>query len=317
MSWLTRLVGQVGGDVVATLRLTWPFLLISIVAAAGLTTYAGTDRLEGWLRRRLWVGIAGAVALASLTPFCSCGTTAVIIAGMAASTPWASLVAFMVSSPLTSPAELLLSAGLMGWPFALTFFMGTIAIGLAAGAVTALIERSGWLRGQARVRASGSPCRDSCDTGVASGPGTASVRELPQRSARLTDFGREIVVTGRRLMAFFLVFTAVGYLVIRAIPADWITGMLGQGASGAVPLAALVGIPTYVNTEASLPLVAALVDGGMGTGAALAFLVTGAGASVGSVSGLLVIARRRVVGLIIAILLVGGMLLGFIGEMIF
>ncbi|MDE0139567.1 MAG: permease [bacterium] len=316
MSWLAGLLVQVSTDVLATLRLTWPFLIISIVAAAALTTYLGTDRLEGWLRRRIWVGIVGAVALAALTPFCSCGTTAVLIAGMASSTPWAPLVAFMVSSPLTSPAELLLSAGLMGWPFALTFFIGTIIIGLAAGGLAATIERTGWLRGQARVRASDSRCEDACTTRVATGPGTASVHELPSRSARLRDFGRELLLTGRRLLAFFLVFTTVGYMVIRAIPTGWVTGLLGGGATGAIPLAALVGVPAYVNTEASLPLVAALVDGGMGTGAALSFVVTGAGASVGSVAGLLVIARRRVVGLVVGILLVGGMLLGWAGEMI-
>jgi len=316
MSWLAGLLVQVSTDVLATLRLIWPFLLISVVAAAALTTYLGTERLEGWLRRRLWVGIVGAVALAALTPFCSCGTTAVLIAGMASSTPWAPLVAFMVSSPLTSPAELLLSAGLMGWPFALTFFIGTIAIGLAAGGLAATIERTGWLRGQARVRASDSRCEDACARRVAAGPGTAAVQELPSRSARLRDFGRELLVTGSRLLAFFLVFTAFGYMVIRAIPTGWVTDLLGGGATGAVPLAALVGIPAYVNTEASLPLVAALVDGGMGTGAALAFLVTGAGASVGSVAGLLVIARRRIVGLVVVILLVGGMLLGWVGEMI-
>ena len=317
MSRLMGLLVQVGGDILSTLRLTWPFLLISVLAAAGLTTYVGTERLEGWLRRRLWVGIVGAVALASLTPFCSCGTTAVLIAGMASSTPWAPLVAFMVASPLTSPAELLLSAGLMGWPFALTFFIGTIAIGLAAGGLAAAVERTGWLRDQARMRASDSRCEEVCaPTRVSAGPGTASALELRGRGARLRIFGREVLVTGRRLLVFFLVFTAVGYLVIRAIPTGWVTDYLGGGAAEAIPLAALVGIPAYVNTEASLPLVAALVDGGMGTGAALAFLVTGAGASVGSVAGLLVIARRRIVGLVVVILLVGGMLLGWVGEMI-
>ena len=313
---VAELLTEVTSDVGSTLLLTWPFLVISIVAAAALTTYVGTERLEGWLRRRIWVGVVGAVALASLTPFCSCGTTAVIIAGMASSTPWAPLVAFMVSSPLTSPAELLLSAGLMGWPFAMTFFIGTVAIGLAAGAVAAIIERSGWLRDQARVRSSGAQCVDACGFRVSYGPGTASVRELGLGRFRLAEFGREVAVTGRRLLVFFLVFTAVGYLVIRAIPTHWVTDLLGGGASAAIPLAALVGIPAYVNTEASLPLVAALVDGGMGRGAALAFLVTGAGASIGSVSGLLVIARRRVVGLVVAILLVGGVLLGWLGEMI-
>ena len=316
MSRILELLRQVMGDVGSTLVLTWPFLVISIVAADALTTFVGTDRIEDWLRRRVWVSVVGAVALAGLTPFCSCGTTAVIIAGMAASTPWAPLVAFMVSSPLTSPGELLLSAGLMGWPFALVFFLGTVVIGLVAGGLTAAIERSGWLRDQARVQARSVQCLDASDVSVASGPGTASVGELDAGCPKLHEFAGKVLVTGRRLLLFYLAFTTVGYLVIRAIPTAWVTDRLGRGSSGAIPLAALVGIPAYVNTEASLPLVAALMDGGMETGAALAFLVTGAGASVGSVSGLLVIARRRVVGLVVTILLVGGIVLGWVGEMI-
>lgn len=74
--------------------------------------------------------------LASLTPFCSCGTTAIVLGMLATRTPWAPIVAFMVASTLTSPEELLLSAGLFGWPFALIFFAGTIALGSGAGAVT-------------------------------------------------------------------------------------------------------------------------------------------------------------------------------------
>ena len=154
-----------------------------------------------------------------------------------------------------------------GLALRLVFFVGTIVIGLAAaGGLTAVIERSDWLRDQARVRTSASPFAEACESRVSSGPGTASARELELGTARLRRFGREVAVTGRRLLVFFLVFTAVGYLVIRAIPTAWVTDLLGRGSSGAIPLAALVGIPSYVNTEASLPLVAALVDGGWAPG---------------------------------------------------
>ena len=329
MTWVSEWLRTVAGDVWSTIVFTWPFLLFSIVLAAALTAFVGTGRLEGWLRKRVWVGVVGAVALASLTPFCSCGTVAVIMAGMASSTPWAPMVTFMVSSPLTSPAELLLSAGLMGWPFALVYFIGTIFLGLGAGAVTALIERTGWLRDQARMRPSDSSSEAACATevrvpGAVGGPGAASVQEMEQQvglrvslmRSRMRRFGQELVVTGRRLVVYFLVFTAAGYAAIRAIPTGWVTDLVGGGSAGSVPVAAVAGIPVYVSAEASLPLVAALMDGGMGTGAALAFLATGAGASIGSVSGLLIIARRRVVGLVLAILLVGGMLMGWFGDLI-
>lgn len=329
IAWMWDLLSRVAGDVVTTVATTWPFLVLSIVAAAAVSTYVGTDRLEALLRRRVWVGTVAAVALATLTPFCSCGTTAILLGGLAASAPWAPLVAFMVASPLTSPAELLLSAGLFGWPFALVFFVGTIGIGLAAGAVTARVERSGLLRGQARVTGEPAPCGDDACAVLDADPspprtavGHATLRAARPTQAtawqrlRLDDLLRETVAVGRRLVVFFLAFTALGYLAIEAIPTTWITTFLGGDNTMAVPLAAVLGVPAYVNTEASLPLVAALMDGGMGTGAALAFLVTGAGTSIGAVAGLLIIARRRVVALVVAILLVAAVLLGWLGTLI-
>lgn len=308
------LLTTVLADITSTVAHVWPFLVISVVAAAALTTYVGTDRIAELMGRRAPIAVVGAVALATLTPFCSCGTTAVLLGGLATAAPWAPLVAFMVSSPLTSPSELLLSAGLFGWPFAWAFFGGTILIGLGAGVVGHVLDRSGWLAGQARIQK-----QASCSTGTCSaepvgiGPGTAAVAEFEDRW-KLREFGRELRATARRLTVFFVGFTALGYLAIRAIPTEWLTAYLGGDSFGAVPLAALLGVPVYVNTEASLPLVASLMDGGMGTGPAMAFLVTGAGTSVGAISGLFVIARARVVGLVVALLFAGALVLGWLAQ---
>ncbi len=82
-----------------------------------------------------------------------------------------------------------------------------------------------------------------------------------------------------------------------------------------MPLAAVLGIPVYLNTDASLPLVASLVHGGMSPGAAIAFLITGAGTSIGSISGMLVIARWRVVALVIATLFVTAIATGWLAGL--
>lgn len=87
------------------------------------------------------------------------------------------------------------------------------------------------------------------------------------------------------------------------------------GAGAAVPLAALLGIPVYLNTDGSLPLVASLMDGGMGAGPALAFLITGAGTSVGAVSRMLLVARWRVEALVVATLLVSACLTGWLAPL--
>jgi len=327
---MTDLLMRVGTDVWLTLAATWPFLLLSVATAAALNVYVGAERLGGWLKRRTWVAVLGAVTLASATPFCSCGTTAVTLGMIASSTPWAPIVAFMVASPLTSPSELVLSGALLGWPFALLFFGGTIVLGLAAGAITGALQRTGWLEGQARMASSAS-CGTSCSTtatpmpALSMGPGAAAITELadPSRwaaevtsaplsppTSRHREFLRELRTTGERMAVFFLGFTTLSYLLIELIPTAWLQDWLGGDGLWSVVAAAILGIPAYVNTEGSLPFLAGLTQGGMSPGAAMAFLVTGAGTSVGAVTGMLVIARRRVVALTVAILFVGAIALG-------
>ena len=311
-------LSEVAAGVVGAFAHNWPFLALSVVAAAVAKVYVGTARLSRMLSRHTAWSVVAAVALATLTPFCSCGTMALVLGGLAASSPWAPIVAFLVASPLTSPSELLLSAGLFGWPFALLFFLGTIALGLTAGVITAAVERTGWLRGQARLAAASASPGPAFAPGLSPqaagcGPGTPHCSELPSLRARwrLGELGREILRVGRRLVVYFFLFAAAGYAVIALVPSSQITRFLGGDGIGAVPLAAVVGIPAYISTEASLPLVAGLTAGGMGLGAAMAFLVTGAGTSLGAISGLLVIARRRVVGLVIALLFAGALALGW------
>jgi uncharacterized protein len=321
------LVQRVAADVMGTFAATWPFLALSVVAAAALSVYVGTERLSRWLGRRTSVAVAGAVGLATATPFCSCGTTAIALGLIATASPWAPIVAFMVASPLTSPSELLLSAGLLGWPFALIFFGGTIVLGIVAGMVTAAIERTGWLAGQARM--AGASCSAESATctpeptpvrapALSMGPGAAAITEIGPRYLRwqLPAFGRELLVVGRRLLLFFFGFTVLGYLVIEAIPTQWLQSWLGGDSLWAVLGAAVLGVPMYVNTEGSLPLLAGLMEGGMGPGPAMAFLVTGAGTSIGALSGMLLIARRRVVVLTLSLLFGGAVALGMVTQLL-
>lgn len=333
MPWVISLVARVAADVAGTLAADWPYLLVSIVAAAAVPVYMGTGRLGAWLSRRRWLAISGAVLLAAMTPFCSCGTTAIVLGMIATRAPWAPIVAFMVASPLTSPEELFLSAGLFGWRFALMFFGGTIVLGLAAGGMTSMIEHTGWLANQARMRdragtsgscAAGSTAgtggADRANGAATSGGAVATIAPpvtAPTRAGmisrlRLRQLARELSTTGRRLAVYFLGYGTIGYLAIELLPSGFLTSLLGGRSAGSIFLAALLGIPVYITTEASLPMVAALVHGGLGLGAAMAFLVTGAGTSVGAITGAFVIARARVIALIVGLLLAGALALGWL-----
>ena len=74
--------------------------------------------------------------------------------------------------------------------------------------------------------------------------------------------------------------------------------------------AATLGVPFYLNSDGSLPFVASLMQAGMGAGPAMAFLVTGAGTSLGAISGGLLIARWRILAIVVATLWAGAIILG-------
>jgi uncharacterized membrane protein YraQ (UPF0718 family) len=146
------------------------------------------------------------------------------------------------------------------------------------------------------------------------GPGAAAVAEFEMRRDRwrLAELARETWTLGRRMLLLFVGFAAIGYAAIAIIPTAWLTALLGGSSPLSVVVAATIGVPFYISSEASLPLVAGLMSGGMGTGPAMAFLITGAGTSIGAISGALLIARWRVLAIIVGTLWAGAIVLGLI-----
>ncbi len=294
---VVKSAGQLG----VTFLHTWYYLLLGVVVAAVVKLRVDQRAVSSFLHRHRKSAIVAATAAAVTTPLCSCGTMAVILGMLATSVPWAPVVAFMVASPLTSPGELVLSAGLFGWPFALAFFGASIGLGLLGGGAAYLAEARGWLAGQARFQQSGCTCSAS------KGAVGASPEPQAQFWPRLPG---ELWRNGWRLAALFAVFGFVGYFLNNLIPPSWVGALFGGRVRWGVPLAATLGLPLYVNSEASLPLVRAFIDGGASQGAALAFLITGAGTSIGALTGALAIARWRVISLVVATLWLGAIVVG-------
>ena len=313
MSFVIDLIEYALRQVLHTVAANWPFVLVSIFVSAAIKLYADQERVAAFLQKNRNGGVLISTIVAVTTPLCSCGTTAIVLGMMASVMPWAPIVAFMVSSPLTSPEELIYSAGLFGWPFAIAFFAASILLGLVGGAIAGFADSRGWLKGQARMTQSVVTSPPSL--GIMGGPAPLDLPVINQTtSARqpitLRAFASEMFDISKRLIPLFLGFVFVGYLLNGLIPAAWITSLFGAGHAYGIPLAATLGIPFYINTEASLPLVRAMLDSGMSQGAALAFLITGAGTSLGALGGAMTIARWRVIAIILGTLWIGAILLG-------
>jgi len=133
---------------------------------------------------------------------------------------------------------------------------------------------------------------------------------------RLATILQELYSSGKYLLIMFVGFAFVGYFLNGLIPAHWVSAVFGSGNIYNVPLAATLGLPFYINSEASLPLVRTLLDAGMSQGAALAFLIAGAGTSLGAIGGALTIARWRIVGLVVGTLWIGAIACGYAFDLV-
>jgi uncharacterized membrane protein YraQ (UPF0718 family) len=282
----------------------WPLLLLSILISVVIKMTINKDRVAHFLKRNTRNSVLVSTGLAVTTPFCSCGTTAVVLGMMASTVPWAPIVAFLVASPLTSPQQMVYSAGLFGWPFSIAFMAASILLGLTGGGLAQFAEARGWLNDQARFVT-------RQETAL---PMAADNTPAPLPPFTWKRFGRELFDISWKLMLMFFGFSFIGYFLNGLIPQGWIHDAFGTGRAFSIPLAAVLGIPFYLNTEASMPLVRTFMDAGMSPGSALAFLITGAGTSIGALAGALTIARWRVLAIVIATLVIGAMAIGAIYD---
>ncbi|SDN23309.1 permease [Acetanaerobacterium elongatum] len=127
--------------VVQSFSHNWLPLLLAVMMAVALKTYVNSDKLKQILLKRTKVSIVGSVLLGAFTPFCACGTTAVILGMLTTTLPWGPIMAFLTSSPLMSPDGFIMIWGVIGPQFAIALTVASIVIGLASGFLTHLIER--------------------------------------------------------------------------------------------------------------------------------------------------------------------------------
>lgn len=121
----------------------------------------------------------------------------------------------------------------------------------------------------------------------------------------------------RRLVRQLVLFAFVASAIKIMIPTNWISYLFGGEGWYSIPLAAFLGIPLYVNNASSVPVTRTLVEGGMSSGAALAFLLAGAGTSLPAMSGLLVITRGRIVVIYMLLVFLGSIVFGSLYSLFF
>lgn len=280
-----------------------PFLVASVATAAWLRA-AGADRS---IARVFSAHPGKAIVLASLfgalSPFCSCGVIPVIAALLASGVPLAPVMAFWVSSPVMAPDMYFITAGALGFEFATAKALAAVGVGLVAGGATWALQRMGGFADPLRRQACG-----SCGAKALQG---GELRwSFWREPARVALFREEAVKTTLFLGKWLLLAFVLESLMVAWLPAGLLATWVGDNAA-AIPLAAMIGVPAYLNGYAAVPVVAGLIQTGMAPAAALTFMVAGAMTSIPAAIAVYTLVRRRVFAWYVALALGLSMLVGY------
>src|SRR6056297_3448610 len=123
------------------LKADWWILLIGISIAVIIKVYVGSDSLRNWIKKNEKISILGSIGFGTFTPLCACGTMAVILSMFASYLPWGPIMAFLVSSPLTSPSQFIFQNRFLGFKLAVGVLTFSILLGITAGFLANLLER--------------------------------------------------------------------------------------------------------------------------------------------------------------------------------
>ncbi len=282
-----------------------PFLAVSI----GLAAYAkatGADNLIAKVFQGHAVQmVVAASVFGALSPFCSCGVIPLIAALLAMGVPLAPVMAFWLASPLMDPQMFLLTMGTLGLPFAVGKTIAALGVGLLGGFATLTLQRAGGFS---------MPLREGVGDG---GCGAGSVRsdgevvwKFWQDGDRRQKFANESWKTTLFLGKWLIVAFLLESIMLAYVPAESIASLLGGDSVWAIPLAAIVGVPAYMNGFAAIPLMSGLIELGMAPGAAMAFMVAGGVSCIPAAIAVFALVRLPVFFWYLGMALVGSLAAG-------
>lgn len=284
---------------------TAPYVAFAVVAIGWLKASEAEGIVAKAFQGRESRMIVLAALVGGLAPFCSCEVIPFVAALLAAGTPLSAVMAFWLASPLMDPPAFAITAGALGWEYAVGKTAAAVGIGLMGGFGMKLMMARGAFPDPLRPR---NACGSCC--GVKTEP---EVRGWfwpdPERRAVFWSAASEnaLFLLKWLMLAYLLESVMVAY-----VPAETIAGVVGGEGIGSTVIGALVGIPAYLNGYAAPPLVSGLMEQGMSASAAMAFMVAGGMTCIPAMAAVFALVKRDVFAMYVAFAFVGAVLAGLL-----
>ncbi|MDQ2086763.1 permease [Herbivorax sp. ANBcel31] len=285
--------------VIKTISNNFLVLLIGILIASTISVHLNAEKIRNYLLKRSKVSVPGAVAFGAFTPFCACGTMAVIVSLLAATIPWGATMAFLTASPIMSPDLFIMMSGVVSLNFAVALAISAVTIGALSGYLSQIIEKNtNYLNNQIRYKKNtvkkGCGCSEknvkektnnkcnskeqkntqttcgcsdenlkkSSDSCCDSKRSNEKSKEFWQK-LKIREVLKTVINLGiKRVLFFFSIFAAISYIINSFVPQEIIFNLFNSSNLFAVPIASIIGMPLYVSGSSSLPLINSLMESG-------------------------------------------------------
>ena len=268
---------------------TAPFILFAILAVALLKATGAETLLSRAFEGNEVRMIVLAAVLGGIAPFCSCQVIPFIAALLAVGAPLSAVMALWLSSPLMDPAMFSITAGTLGFDFALAKTAAAVMLGLGGGFLTMAFAKGPVFRDPLRTQPKVGGC-----CGVKKPFQGKPVWRFWTEGDRRATFRDTAVENGLFLLKWMTLAYVIEALMVRYVPAEAIAGVLGGSGLWPILLGATVGAPAYLNGYAAVPLVDALLDAGMAPGAAMSFVIAGGVSSIPAAIAVWALVKQRV-----------------------
>lgn len=327
------------------LKADWIILFIGIMLSVTIKVYLSDQSFLNFVKKNSKISILSSIGFGSFTPLCACGTMAVLLSMFITSMPWGPVMAFLVSSPLTSPSQFMFQTSFFGTEFAVAVLISSLVLGLSAGLIAQFLEkRTNFFEGQFKlanhkseqeskprscctsnitkldVKIETSNCctsRLNNQESITRQSNACIIKEPFSKRLKLKQFFMELYNLGvKKVLLYFILFIALGRVVEIIIPKEWIISLFVETNNYSIPLAASIGLPIYVSGSAALPLMKSFMNLGAGQGALLAFLITGKATGLPVIAGMSTILKKRAILFYVAFVYFGGILAGTVYQFI-
>ena len=248
-----------------------PIVLIGLFVTGVLTATGSIGILVTTFNGREGLAIVMVSLIGAVLPVCGLTVLPLVVGLLGAGVALPPVMAFLLSSAVTDPQMFSITVATLGLPFATGKTVAALGIGLFGGGVTLALVRLGNFDNptrESRMLESLVPASSCC--------ASSDVQwQFWREPARLKVF-RNSSWSLAKLVIFWLGAAFIAeYFLKLYLPDDYLASFVGHDNPFAIPVAAIIGAPLYLDGYAALPFVRGLLDRGMVEGAAMAFLIAG------------------------------------------